>query len=320
MLKRIANLSLDLDNQWSYMKTHGDPGWESFPSYLDLVVPRILKMLDERDLCITFFLVGQDAALEKNAKVLASIADAGHEIGNHSFHHEPWLHLYSEEQVHAEFEEAELAIEKATGCRTDMFRGPGFSLSPTVLRVLKDRNYRFDASTMPTYLGPLARAYYLRTAKLEGEEREKRAQLFGTWKTGLQPIKPYRWQLEAGELLELPVTTFPVLKFPFHLSYVLYLSTFSSALASFYFRSALRACRLARFGPSLLLHPLDFLSHEDVQNLDFFPGMKIPLIKKLQRVGHYLDLYQQAFDVKAMGDYALDLTQSEKPPLSKRKL
>ena len=38
--KTIASLSLDLDNKWSYLKTHGDPGWESFPSYLGILVPR----------------------------------------------------------------------------------------------------------------------------------------------------------------------------------------------------------------------------------------------------------------------------------------
>ena len=208
-MKRKASLSLDLDNQWSYMKTHGDSGWESFPSYLDVVVPRILSVLKERDLKITFFLVGQDAALEKNHAALRLITDAGHEIGNHSFHHEPWLHLYSDEEVHAELQHAEDVIEATTGVRTELFRGPGFSLSPGVLRVLKARNYRFDASTMPTYLGPLARAYYLRSAKLEGEEREKRAKLFGTWKEGLKPVKPYQWELEAGDLLEIPVTTMP---------------------------------------------------------------------------------------------------------------
>src|SRR5207247_6203043 len=61
-----ASLSLDLDNQWSYMKTHGDAGWEAFPSYLDLVVPRVLDFLAARGLTITFFVVGQDAALAKN--------------------------------------------------------------------------------------------------------------------------------------------------------------------------------------------------------------------------------------------------------------
>ena len=95
MTKPIASLSLDLDNKWSYMKTHGDAGWDSFPSYLDIVVPRLLQFLEQRDLKITVFVVGQDAALEKNHDALASISAAGHEIGNHSFHHEPWLHLYS---------------------------------------------------------------------------------------------------------------------------------------------------------------------------------------------------------------------------------
>ena len=41
-MKPVASLSLDLDNQWSYMKTHGDAGWDAYPSYLDVVVPRVL--------------------------------------------------------------------------------------------------------------------------------------------------------------------------------------------------------------------------------------------------------------------------------------
>ena len=66
MPQPIASLSLDLDNKWSYMKTHGDRGWESFPSYLDVVVPRFLGLLDELGLRITVFVVGQDAALAQN--------------------------------------------------------------------------------------------------------------------------------------------------------------------------------------------------------------------------------------------------------------
>src|SRR5215510_2523754 len=98
LTKPLASLSLDLDNQWSYMKIHGDAGWESFPSYLDIVTPRVLDFLRERDLTISVFIVGQDAALEKNRDSLAAIVAAGHEVGNHSFLHEPWLHLYAEEQ------------------------------------------------------------------------------------------------------------------------------------------------------------------------------------------------------------------------------
>src|SRR5579871_1159078 len=136
MPKPIASLSLDLDNKWSYMKTHGDAGWESFPSYLDVVVPRFLEMLAAHRLTITVFVVGQDAALEKNHSALASISAAGHEIGNHSFHHEPWLHLYSEAELETEISSAEEHLERATGQRPVGFRGPGFSLSETTLQVL----------------------------------------------------------------------------------------------------------------------------------------------------------------------------------------
>src|SRR3712207_1116351 len=81
-MKPIASLSLDLDNKWSYMKTHGDAGWETYPSYLDVVVPRVLKFLRERNLKITFFIVGQDADLEKNTEAIGQIAKENHEIGN----------------------------------------------------------------------------------------------------------------------------------------------------------------------------------------------------------------------------------------------
>lgn len=47
------------------MKNQGDRGWETFPSYLDLVVPRFLEFLPARNQTITVFIVGQDAALKK---------------------------------------------------------------------------------------------------------------------------------------------------------------------------------------------------------------------------------------------------------------
>ena len=40
MSPAVASVSLDLDNQWAYLKTQGLDGWQDFPSYLDLVTPR----------------------------------------------------------------------------------------------------------------------------------------------------------------------------------------------------------------------------------------------------------------------------------------
>jgi peptidoglycan/xylan/chitin deacetylase (PgdA/CDA1 family) len=59
--KPLASLSLDLDNEWSYLKTHGDAGWKTFPTYLDVFIPSVLMALERLDLKITFFIVGQDA-------------------------------------------------------------------------------------------------------------------------------------------------------------------------------------------------------------------------------------------------------------------
>jgi len=314
MKKPIASLSLDLDNQWSYMKTHGDSGWESFPSYLDIVVPRFLGILAALDLRITVFVVGQDAALEKNRSALSPIAPAGHEIGNHSFHHEPWLHLYSEPRLTDELARAEDAIEAATGRRPQGFRGPGFSLSETTLRVLAQRGYRYDASTLPTFLGPLARAYYFMTARLSPEERRERRKLFGGFAEGLRPVRPYRWSLPDATLLEIPVTTLPFLRIPMHVSYILYAASVSPLLARAYFSSALRLCRWTGVAPSILLHPLDFLGGDDVGELSFFPAMGMPGGQKMDLVSELLAEFKSVFQVLPMGEHAEALLRST-PPL-----
>ena len=279
--KPIASVSLDLDDKWTYMKTHGDPRWSDYPSYLAIVVPRVLSFLQRRNLKISFFIVGQDAAFERNHPILRSIAEAGHEISNHSFHHEPWLHLYSEAEIQREFESAETAIEQATGCRPIGFRGPGFSVSETVIKVLISRGYQYDASTLPTFLGPLARAYYFFNAKLDREEKKKRAKLFGTLADGLRPIKMHNWLSPAGPITEIPVTTMPLFRTPFHLSYLIYLHSFSHALSEAYRNSAFTACTLTRVSPSFLLHPLDFLGPDEAPELAFFPGMKMSAAEKL---------------------------------------
>ncbi len=302
MNKPLASLSLDLDNKWSYMKTHGDKGWELFPTYFDRLVPRVLDFLDKRKLKITFFVVGQDAAQQENKEYLRALADAGHEIGNHSFNHEPWLQLYSPAEIETEFDRAEAAIESATDQKTVGFRGPGFSFSPAVLETLVRRNYEYDCSTFPTYVAPLARAFYFATSKnLSAAERAKRKQLFGKFTDGFQPLKPYVWQTaSSGSLVEIPVTTFPGFKTPIHASYLLYLGSFSRLAAKTYWQTALRSCKLTGVEPSLLLHPLDFLFADDAPELKFFPAMNLSLETKLEMMNEILTALEQHFRVVNM--------------------
>lgn len=303
----VASISLDLDNLWSYMKTHGESGWETRPSYLDRFVPMALEQLDSVGVSITFFVVGIDADQAKNRAPLAAITAAGHEVGNHSYEHEPWLHLYSDQELATELDRAESAIVTATGQRPIGFRGPGFSWSPALLAELARRDYLFDASTLPTYLGPLARAYYFRTAKLTAEERAERGLLFGSWKEGLRPVKPYWWTVGDFELLEIPVTTVPLVKTPFHLSYLLWLAQRSEAAMWAYLKTAITLCKISNVTPSFLLHPLDLIGAESAPELAFFPGMAMPERTKADLFRRVLRALAQHYTLVPMSRHAAHL-------------
>lgn len=314
--KLLASISLDLDDQWSYMKVHGDEGWESFPSYLDVVLPITLDVLDKLDIKITFFIVGQDAAIEKNHAVLKSIVDRGHEVANHSFHHESWLKTYSKEKIEEEIIIAEEAILKATGKRTNMFRGPGFSYSNDLLEVLQKRDYIFDASVLPTYISPLMRKYYFWKSDLSKEEKESRKELFGSFKEGFYPLKPFTWLFKNKKtLLEIPVTTIPVFKIPFHQSYLIYISNISTVLMKMYLHFAIFMCKITRTQPSYLLHPLDLIGKDHVPQLEFFPGMNVLSPRKLEVFETAMKILKNNFELLPMGEFAARVSPVKTIPI-----
>jgi len=306
-MKPAASISLDLDNLWSYLKTQGAPGWESFPGYLDVVVPRILDVLDRCGQRITFFIVGQDATMESNRASLRQIADAGHEIANHSFMHEPWLHLYSRERLHQEIGDAENAIAAVTGKQARGFRGPGFSTSPLVRDVLAERGYDYDASLFPSALGPVARLFFFLNSKLSAEEKAQRKGLYGKFSDAFGTLNPFTWE---NGLVELPVTTMPLLRLPVHTTYLMFLAQKSEFLAKLYWNTAVTLCRARNVAPSLLLHPTDFLDEQDVPQMSFFPGMKLPATKKIALVEHTIRSLQRHWQPGTMSDHAAAFASS----------
>ncbi len=302
--KPTASLSLDLDNHWSYLKTHGDASWQAYPSYLNTLAPVVCDLLAAHGFHITVFVVGEDAVREENRAALRAFAEAGHEFGNHSFVHEPWMSGYDAERVREELLRTDEAVRAATEKAPVGFRGPGFCYSPTLLKVVHELGYSFDASLLPSFVGPMARLYYLARARLDTTEREKRSNLFGRFSDGFAPLRPFAWDLAESSLLEIPVTTIPVVRAPFHLSYLIWLSRFSTGLAAAYFRVALGMCRLFRVEPSILLHPLDFLGCEDAPDLAFFPGMDLPRQAKLDFSGRMFSELARRFDVVPMSEHA----------------
>jgi peptidoglycan-N-acetylglucosamine deacetylase len=303
--KMNASISLDLDNQWAYMKVHGDEGWDNYPSYFDKFIPHGLKMLENYGLKITFFIVGRDADEEKNQDVLKEITKNGHEVGNHSYNHEAWFHLYSNEEIYKELNETERAIEKVTGALPRGFRGPGFSRSKTLFKILKEKEYIYDASSLPTWIGPLARAYYFRQSDLTQEEREIRKGLFGSFSDGFKRIKPFIWNLDnEAELLEIPVSTIPILRLPFHFSYLHYLANVNVSLMNAYLQTAISFCKLTKTEPSFLLHPLDLIGGDLIPELKFFPGMELSSNYKTELFEIVMEKMTNNFNIVNMSEHA----------------
>jgi len=129
-------------------------------------------------------------------------------------------------------------------------------------------------------------------------------ELFGGFSRVLAPVHAYRWRTcGSSALVELPVTTMPLLRTPIHGSYLLQLHEVSPRLARAYFRTALRLCLARGVAPSLLLHPTDVLGGSEAPGMEFFPGMATPGPRKVAWLGWVLAALREHFDVVGTGEY-----------------
>ena len=309
-----ATLSLDLDNLWCYQRSFGLESWRDYPSFLDLALPRILDFLDRLELKATFFIIGRDAAVQENQRLLAAIVERGHEVGNHSYDHELTLHGQTRSVIKAEIERAQQAIEGATGQRPIGFRGPAFGLSCDLLEVLAELGYVYDASSCPNSLGLVARLWHRAKASKVGSDERVLDSLYGSLRDSRQPLKPYSWALHGGSIVETPVTTLPLLRLPFHGTYLNYLADYAPALARGYFRAALEVCKLRGVPPSFLLHATDFLGCDDAVELAYMPGMKRGAAEKNTFMADILGTYRTAFHVQPIGAFIEDLKSQQGLP------
>ncbi len=310
-MKLKSSISIDVDNLWTYLKIKGDPKWQTFPSYLEEFLPYFLDLLDEAKLKITFFLVGRDLTSPAIKPLAKEIVLRGHEVGNHTFNHEPWMHTYCREELEEEIIQAEQIIYEVTGEIPRGFRGPGFTWSQELFELLSKRNYLYDSSTLPSFIGPLARLYYFSVSHIKGEERSKRENLFGSVKDGLRPNKPYFWKTEHSKLLEIPVTTIPFFKTPFHLSYLMYLGGHSAKFSLKYLDMALLFCKMTKTAPNFLLHPPDFLGLTEAPDMHFFPGMKLSKEEKRDLFFRVLEKFSKDFECMPLSKRAeAEITKS----------
>lgn len=103
------------------------------------VTERILNTLADYDARATFFMLGDNAA--NYPDVAKQVADAGHEIANHTISH-PDLASLSVDSVREQLTKSKEQIEAATGKTPIYFRPPYGSYNDTVLEIARETNQK----------------------------------------------------------------------------------------------------------------------------------------------------------------------------------
>lgn len=98
-------------------------------------VEEILKLLDKYNAKCTFFVVGEWA--EKYPESLKKIADAGHEIGSHSYSHSDYTTL-TNEQIAEDIKKTSSVIYKAVSVFPSLVRVPSGAYNSRAVTAIED--------------------------------------------------------------------------------------------------------------------------------------------------------------------------------------
>ena len=99
---------------------------------------KILDVLGKYNVAATFFVIGKNA--EYYPEVLKEVADAGHEIANHTYTHAS-LGKCSPDAIEREISSAEDSILGACGAKTKLLRPPEGSCSRDVMNIAASLGY-----------------------------------------------------------------------------------------------------------------------------------------------------------------------------------
>lgn len=123
--------------------------WESLPRRVEEATGRTLDLFAAEGVRGTFFVLGWVA--ERHPALVRRIAEAGHEIGCHSYWHRLVYDLTPEE-FRADTERACAVIADACGVRPRAYRAPSYSITRQswwALEILAELGFTHDSSIYP---------------------------------------------------------------------------------------------------------------------------------------------------------------------------
>lgn len=107
-------------------------------TYSNDQIQQILECLKKNKVKATFFLTG--GFVDRHKEEVKGIADAGHDIGNHSQNHKN-MSLLSEEDCRNEIQMVHDKVKALTGKDMNLFRAPYDAYNDTLINVCNDMKY-----------------------------------------------------------------------------------------------------------------------------------------------------------------------------------
>ena len=127
--------------------------WDALPTLVERYTDWIVETVTERNIRATFFILGWIA--DRYPKLVQRIAEAGHEIGTHSYWHRGVYEL-DPETFREDLRQSIDVLEQAGGKKVLGFRAPSFSIKPGcewAFDVMHDCGLIYDASLFPAPRG-----------------------------------------------------------------------------------------------------------------------------------------------------------------------
>ncbi|MCC6493244.1 MAG: DUF3473 domain-containing protein [Pirellulales bacterium] len=150
----VNALTVDVEDYFQVSGFERRVSRDEWSAYHSRVVPnteRMLAIFAEKGAKATFFVLGWVA--ERFPALVRSIADAGHEVGCHSYWHR-LIYEQSPAAFRADLRQSQQAIASALGRRATAYRAPSFSITRRswwALEILAEEGFTVDSSIFPVH-------------------------------------------------------------------------------------------------------------------------------------------------------------------------
>ncbi len=252
-------MQVDLDGSWTYNSYLGRHASPEHDDLFQEALPVLIELLENWRVPTTFFAVGRDLEVRWKQEIIRRASESGNEIANHSMNHVLGFRGLDGATKRTEIKRMADLCQEVIGVDPVGFRAPGFDVDGETLELLEEMGYDYDSSVIPTFAYPLVLAADKIWHGLRGERVPswRHGPGFGWFRCPGAPYFPSRGSyIRRGcprDILEVPVSTHPILKIPLH-------PAFTSVLGTRWFEAAWREIQGRDLPLVVLFHLKDFRS------------------------------------------------------------